>query len=120
MLISYILASCLFINAESIMDGPEVGPILIPVLTYHRVLPKVASIYDYTPEQLEEHFHYFKDNGYTPITALEMVDQLSTPGRLPEKPVVLTFDDGHNSHYTRVFPLLKNMVIGLLFLYILM
>lgn len=107
MLISSILASCLFIKAENLKNEPEVKPVLIPVLTYHRVLPKGASTYDYTPEQLEEHLQHFKDNGYTPITALEMVDQLSTPGQLPEKPVVLTFDDGHKSHYTRVFPLLK-------------
>lgn len=107
MLISSILASCLFIKAENLKNEPGVEPILIPVLTYHRVLPKVASIYDYTPEQLEEHLQYFKDNGYTPITALEMMDKMSTPEQLPEKPVVLTFDDGHKSHYTRVFPLLK-------------
>ena len=49
-----------------------------------------------------------------------MVEMLATPERLPEKPVVLTFDDGHKSHYTIVFTLLKSMDIGLLSLFILM
>ena len=50
---------------------------------------------------------YLKEHGYTPITALQMVEMLANSERLPKKPVVLTFDDGHKSHYTTVVPLLR-------------
>lgn len=80
---------------------------LIPILIYHRILPKALSIYDYTPEKLEEQLRFFKENGYTPITALQMIEMMAQPEKLPPKPVVLTFDDGHKSHYTKVLPLLK-------------
>ena len=107
MLIPLVLVSFLFIKAQNWKAEAQTEPALIPVLTYHRILPEASSIFDYTPEQLEEHLRYFKEHGYTPITALEMVEMLATPERLPEKPVVLTFDDGHKSHYTIVFTLLK-------------
>lgn len=107
MLIILILAFPLFTEAQ---NGAETNPlesVLIPVLIYHRVLPKVSSIYDFTPEQLEEHLQFLKDKGYTPITALQMIEMLEQPKQFPQKPVVLTFDDGHKSHYAKVFPLLK-------------
>jgi peptidoglycan/xylan/chitin deacetylase (PgdA/CDA1 family) len=80
---------------------------VIPVFCYHRITPKIASPYDLTPEQLEAHFQFFKDNGYHPITASQLLEYRRKPVLFPEKPVVLTFDDGTKSHYTRVLPLLK-------------
>lgn len=108
MLLIPILVSQVFINPKTIAETEgQAGPVIIPVLTYHRIIPKVANIYDYTPEQFEEHLRYLRDNDYTPITALQMVELMDNPEQLPPKPVVLTFDDGHKSHYTEVYPLLK-------------
>ncbi len=107
MLICLISASFLFIKAQDREIEGQKEPVLIPALIYHRITPKALSIYDYTPEQLEGHLEYFREHEYTPITALQMVEMLAVPEKLPKKPVVLTFDDGHKSHYTAVFPLLK-------------
>ena len=107
MFIFLILASPVFTKAENRETNFTAEPTLIPVLIYHRVIPKTSSLYDYTPELLEEHFRYLKKNGYTPITALDLLEMMEQPEQLPSKPVVLTFDDGHKSHYTEVFPLLK-------------
>ncbi len=98
-----------YLKAES--PGKAVGaathPVLIPVLCYHRIIPNGPSVYDFSPAQLEQHFQYLKEHGYHPITALQMLQAEHDPARLPARPVVLTFDDGHRSHYTTVFPLLK-------------
>lgn len=107
MLILLMLASPLFTKAENQETNLPTEPVLIPILIYHRVLPKASNHYDYTPELLEEHLRFFKENGYTPITALDLLEMLEQPEQLPQRPVVLTFDDGHKSHYTEVFPLLK-------------
>jgi peptidoglycan/xylan/chitin deacetylase (PgdA/CDA1 family) len=80
---------------------------MIPILTYHRVLAKTLSNYDFTPVQLENQFRFLKSHGYQPITALQYVKYQKHSDLFPAKPVVLTFDDGHLSHYTKVFPLLK-------------
>ncbi len=65
------------------------------------------SFVSVTTERLEEQFSWLRENGYQPIT----VDQILTASEggesLPEKAVLLTFDDGYRSFYTRVFPLLK-------------
>lgn len=107
MLIFSVLASFLFTKAQDLEMEAQTEPVLIPALIYHRIIPKSLSIYDFTPEQLEGHLQYFKVHGYTPITALQMMEMLANPEQLPKKPVVLTFDDGHKSHYTTVFPLLR-------------
>ena len=103
-----IIVSPVFISPKTVAEtGEQVEPAIIPVLVYHRVISKASSIYDFTPEQLEEHLKYLRDNGYTPITALQTVESMENLAQLPSKPVVLTFDDGHKSHYAKVYPLLK-------------
>lgn len=56
---------------------------------------------------LVSHFQWLKENGYT-VISLDDVEAAREGRRpLPEKAVLLTFDDGLKSVYTRVFPLLK-------------
>ncbi len=58
-------------------------------------------------EHLIEQFAWLRENGYQPVT----VDQILTASKggkpLPPRALLLTFDDGYRSFYTRVFPLLK-------------
>jgi len=98
-----------FIIAKAPASPPVLTsePIMIPVLTYHRIIPRTTSIYDFTPEMLEKHFKLFQSLGYQPISAIQFLAYLRQPELMPKKPIVLTFDDGNKSHYTRVFPLLK-------------
>jgi peptidoglycan/xylan/chitin deacetylase (PgdA/CDA1 family) len=60
-----------------------------------------------TPDVFESQLVYLRDNGYTVVTLDAVHDYLSGDALLPEKPVVLTFDDGHLDAYTEAFPLLK-------------
>jgi len=61
--------------------------------------------------QLVEQFNWLHENGYQPVS----VDQILAAGSdtnpggnpLPAKAVLLTFDDGYASFYTRVLPLLR-------------
>lgn len=71
---------------------------LVPVLMYHRILPKRKSLLDRTPGQLRKELERLAKKGYVPITAREFAtgDIRVPAGRFP---VVLTFDDGHPSHF---------------------
>ncbi|GAA6623077.1 polysaccharide deacetylase family protein [Scytonema sp. NUACC26] len=79
----------------------------VPILMYHDILPKKEVFFDVTPEELEAHFELLKENGMTPITLDQLAVHLQTGVPLPEKPVLLTFDDGYGGHYEYVYPLLK-------------
>ncbi|MFN5862003.1 MAG: polysaccharide deacetylase family protein, partial [Pseudanabaena sp.] len=63
--------------------------------------------WDVTPDDLEKHFQALQDGGYTPITMDRLVNHLRTGSQLPEKPVLLTFDDNYIGQYKYAFPLLK-------------
>src|SRR5690606_39180892 len=79
------------------------------VLAYH-------DVEDSDPDQtyvsvktahLEEQFAWLRENGYQPITVDQILEASRGGAPLPEKALLLTFDDGYRSFYTRVFPLLK-------------
>lgn len=55
----------------------------------------------------ENHLRWLRDNGYNPVSVQALVDASAGRRPLPPKAVVLTFDDGFESFYTRAFPLLK-------------
>ncbi|MEV4566623.1 polysaccharide deacetylase family protein [Nonomuraea sp. NPDC049419] len=71
---------------------------LVPVLMYHRILAKRRASLDRTPAQLRKELEKLAERGYVPITAAEFVrGEIRVPaGKFP---VVLTFDDGHPSHF---------------------
>jgi len=66
-----------------------------------------ADQYAVSTQNLIAHFSWLRANGYTPVSIDDVL--AATAGRkpLPDKPVLLTFDDGLVSAYTHVFPLLK-------------
>ncbi len=92
----------------------ERGLYFLPILMYHYVSVPPAGSDDLrenlsvSPSLLGEQLKYLAEKGYTTVTFKDL--QSAKDGRfpLPEKPVILTFDDGYIDHYTNVFPLLKN------------
>ena len=79
----------------------------VPVLMYHDVLPEKEVFFDITPEELESQMVTMLEHGMTPVSLDQLVQHLRTGRPLPEKPVLLSFDDGYAGHYTYVYPLLK-------------
>ncbi|PZO40000.1 MAG: polysaccharide deacetylase [Pseudanabaena frigida] len=79
----------------------------IPIIMYHDITAVKDVSWDVTPEDLDKHFQALQDGGYTPITMDRLVNHLRTGSQLPEKPVLLTFDDNYIGQYKYAFPLLK-------------
>jgi biofilm PGA synthesis lipoprotein PgaB len=82
------------------------------VIAYHDVRDDVAGEYDsdryaISTEHLIAHFRWLQQTGFTPISVDAILDAEAGRTTLPDKPVLLSFDDGLQSFYTRVFPLLK-------------
>jgi peptidoglycan/xylan/chitin deacetylase (PgdA/CDA1 family) len=79
----------------------------VPVMMYHDILPEKQVFFDVTPAEFEQHLKLIQEKGLTPITMDQLMLHLRTGAALPEKPILLTFDDGYEGHYTYVYPLLK-------------
>lgn len=85
----------------------------IVIFCYHDVVDSSnleilnTDPYAISTERLEEHFKFFKQNGYTPISLKQYDNYLKGKAKLPKKPIILTFDDGRESMYTHIYPLLK-------------
>lgn len=82
------------------------------VLCYHDVRDDVDGDVDLDPtavgtDRLAAHFQWLRENGYNVIGLDDIAAAREGARPLPKKAVLLTFDDGLRSFYTRVFPLLK-------------
>jgi biofilm PGA synthesis lipoprotein PgaB len=63
--------------------------------------------YTTSTRNLAAHFDWLASHGYHVISLQQLIDARIGHGTLPGKAVLLTFDDGLRSAYTKVFPLLK-------------
>ncbi|WP_188191064.1 polysaccharide deacetylase family protein [Nonomuraea sp. SYSU D8015] len=85
------------VKAAAQAKANELGQ--IPVLMYHRIIPKPATTDDRTPAQFRADLARLIKEGYVPITAAEMVaGKIDIPAG--KHPVVLTFDDSSPSQLT--------------------
>lgn len=73
----------------------------LPVIMYHSLLKEQRRWNDYviSPELLEQDIVYLKSLGYTFISMAEAVAFVKEDGILPEKPILLTLDDGYLNNY---------------------
>lgn len=91
----------------------------IPIILYHNLNPTVPGSMTVTPDKFEANLKLLKDNGFTFIPLKEAVEYLQGKrDSLPPKPVVLTADDGWESVYTYMYPIVKKLNIPVtLFIY---
>ena len=111
-----VLIACA-IAVASLLLGPlsptqaseEADGVSLPILMYHSVLKDKsrAGKYVVSPDTLEQDMLYLKDRGYTTVVMEDLINYVENGVPLPEKPVMLTFDDGHLNNKTYVYPLLQ-------------
>ena len=104
---SFIAALILFItmlNPFISTDKTEIRQFRLPVIMYHHISENTSLLNDYviTPQEFENDIKYLSDNGYNSISASELIN-----GDIPEKAVMITFDDGFLSTYKFALPILK-------------
>lgn len=79
------------------------------IIMYHQISENSSLWGDYViPEKLlVSDFEYLKNNGFTAVKIKDLIDFTNGTKDLPEKSVVITFDDGQRSFLTKVVPLLE-------------
>ena len=83
----------------------------VPVLMYHVIAdPPSGAAWPHlyvSPAELEAQVDWLERHGFTAVTLTQVWKNWHHGGRLPPRPVVLTFDDGHRSVATRALPILR-------------
>ncbi len=79
----------------------------LPIIMYHAVYPRGVGKYVIRPETLEEDLKYLSANGYITVTVSDVLAFTERGVPMPEKPVMLTFDDAALSVYLYAWPILK-------------
>jgi peptidoglycan/xylan/chitin deacetylase (PgdA/CDA1 family) len=88
----------------------------IPIILYHHVINRRDMTaadgnndFILSTELFEEHMKYLHDNNYYTASIEELEQYISGELTLPEKTVVITFDDGYKSNIRFCYPILKKL-----------
>ncbi len=90
------------------VDEPDVTEYTkdVPILMYHHLAETSENPEIITPESFEAQMKALRDAGYTAVDFDELYAYTTTDATLPEKPVVITFDDGYSSNLDFAYPIL--------------
>ena len=101
--------SALFSGADGKDNKCAKEEVFLPIIMYHSILKdkKLQNDYTISPTLFENDLKYLTDNGYTTVTVEDLINYVYHGWDLPDKCIMLTFDDGYYNNYYYAFPLLK-------------
>lgn len=79
----------------------------IPILMYHSIDYEKGNELRIPKEKFREQMKYLKDSGFTPLSMEELYSHIVFGTIIPNKPIVITLDDGYVDNYTNAYPVLK-------------
>ena len=113
-LLAAVLFGNAFVTVYFFPEAAETGTAVteqtpLPVLAYGRVVESAAQAGErsVTVEELEADLVRIREEGYTTVTLRQIEAYVTGEGPLPDRPILLTFDDGDDSVYTLAYPLLQ-------------
>lgn len=113
------IALLAFLLAQSSALGKDSNSVTVPILVYHRLGPVVADSMTVKTSDFAAQLEYLKVNGYTVIPLRRLLAYLAKNAPPPpQRAVVITADDGHESVFTDMLPLIRRYDIPVtLFIY---
>ena len=77
------------------------------ILAYHHVADDTPPSTSISPPEFRGHLEYLRDNGFNVIGLDTLITSLQSGRPVPDRAVVITFDDGYISIYEEAFPMLQ-------------
>lgn len=77
------------------------------ILEYHKVNDRTKDDYTVSTKDFAEQMDVLQADGYTTISVLDFLRAKKGKQKLPDKPVVVSFDDGYSDNYTEALPILE-------------
>ena len=105
--LSVLFVFCPFAAHAAGESDPAADPVLLPIIMYHEVKPNKSGKDAIQPWEFEADLKWLADNGYTTIVMADLIAYVRDGTPLPEKPIILSFDDGYYNNYVYVLPLLQ-------------
>lgn len=92
----------------SLCTGCKEKGTYLPVLMYHDINDeKEESGTVVHSDTFRRQMEILRDNAYSPVSPAQVIDFVENGTPLPEKPVLITFDDGYESNYALAYPILR-------------
>src|SRR4029077_2511347 len=82
---------------------------IVPILTYHNLGEQAKGRLILAASSFREQMRYLKTNGYRVVSLADFVEFPRLNRQLPQRSVVLTFDDGYHSFKDFAYPVLKEL-----------
>ncbi len=98
---------------EDILNENWEGEFLLPILMYHHIEDLPSNVSNewreltVSPAIFKEQMNYLSENNYNPITFKDLQSFIENNEPLPEKSLIITFDDGWLNQYENAFPILR-------------
>jgi peptidoglycan/xylan/chitin deacetylase (PgdA/CDA1 family) len=86
----------------------KAGLVTAPIIFYHHVVQgDPPNIYCVSTDAFTEQMDYLQSNGYTVIPISLLVTAIKVGADLPDRPIVISFDDGNADIYDNAFPIMQ-------------
>jgi peptidoglycan/xylan/chitin deacetylase (PgdA/CDA1 family) len=107
---------CMALFRDVSASGEDDG-VNLPIVMYHSIVKDSSAAGEYvaTVDELESDIAFLLSEGYTPVFCSEVADFVNGRVSLPEKPIVLTFDDGCYNSFYYVLPILEKYKVKAVF-----
>jgi biofilm PGA synthesis lipoprotein PgaB len=104
-----IIITCIIVSLSNGILAKDMQPGEFLVFCYHNVPIKAnpADSYGVSQNIFVEQMEYLRTHGYHPVSLGDILNTREGKKDLPDKPILLTFDDAYISYYNFVFPVLK-------------
>ncbi len=94
---------------ESYFDAAPAADLTaqVPILMYHHLSDTEENSATISPALFDAHMQALSAAGYNTVSFQELLSYVEEGTNLPEKPLVITFDDGYESNYIDAYPILQ-------------